>query len=220
MGGIDGAVRGGGASRIARAYEVASRQEPSVRPIFVRIHDMITDSVWFVPASMAFLAGGFAFASVAADRSLGDQWAVNIGWIWSGSADGARSVLAVVAGSVMTVVSIVFSLTITALAQTSSHFGPRVLRNFTSDRGVQVTLGTFIATFVYCLLVLRTVRSVAETPFVPFLSVNVGVALALASLAAIRNVLGNALAYSPAGSEVVLRVVDSGEGMSAAVRAK
>lgn len=183
MGGIDGAVRGGGASRIARAYEVASRQESSVRPIFVRIHDMITDSVWFVPASMAFLAGGFAFASVAADRSLGDQWAVNIGWIWSGSADGARSVLAVVAGSVMTVVSIVFSLTITALAQTSSHFGPRVLRNFTSDRGVQVTLGTFIATFVYCLLVLRTVRSVAETPFVPFLSVNVGVALALASLA-------------------------------------
>jgi uncharacterized membrane protein len=58
-----------------------------------------------------------------------------------------------------------------------------VLRNFTSDRGVQFTLGTFIATFVYCLLVLRTVRSVEEMRFVPFLSVNVGVALALASLA-------------------------------------
>jgi len=154
-----------------------------VRAIFIKIYDTVTESVWFVPASMALLAGVLAFASVALDRRLGDEWALDIGWVWAGSADGARSVLSVVAGSVMTVVSIVFSLTITALAQTSSHFGPRVLRNFTSDRGVQFTLGTFIATFVYCLLVLRTVRSVAELRFVPFLSVNVGVALALTSLA-------------------------------------
>lgn len=154
-----------------------------MRATFIKIYDTVTESVWFVPASMALLAGGFAFASVALDRRLGDQWALDIGWVWAGSADGARSVLSVVAGSVMTVVSIVFSLTITALAQTSSHFGPRVLRNFTSDRGVQLTLGTFISTFVYCLLVLRTVRSVEELRFVPFLSVNVGVALSLASLA-------------------------------------
>jgi uncharacterized membrane protein len=154
-----------------------------MRALFIKIYDTVTESVWFVPASMALLAGGFAFASVALDRRLGDQWALDIGWVWAGSADGARSVLSVVAGSVMTVVSIVFSLTITALAQTSSHFGPRVLRNFTSDRGVQLTLGTFISTFVYCLLVLRTVRSVEELRFVPFLSVNVGVALSLASLA-------------------------------------
>jgi uncharacterized membrane protein len=105
-----------------------------------------------------------------------------LGWFWSGGADGARGVLSVVAGSVMTVVSIVFSLTITTLAQTSAHFGPRVLRNFTSDRGVQFTLGTFIATFVYCLLVLRTVRSAGESGFVPYLAVNFGVILALASL--------------------------------------
>ena len=107
----------------------------------------------------------------------------NIGFVWSGGPDGARGVLSVIAGSVMTVVSIVFSLTITALATTSSHYGPRVLRNFTSDRGVQMTLGTFIGTFVYCLLVLRTVRSVQENAFVPYLAVTLGVALALASLA-------------------------------------
>ncbi len=154
-----------------------------MRAVFIKLYDAVTESVWFVPASMALLAVALALASVALDRSLGDEWALDIGWVWAGSADGARSVLSVVAGSVMTVVSIVFSLTITALAQTSSHFGPRVLRNFTSDRGVQLTLGTFIATFVYCLLVLRTVRSVEELRFVPFLSVNIGVALALASLA-------------------------------------
>ena len=149
----------------------------------IQIRDSLADSFWFLPALMALLAGGAALGSVALDHKIGSGWVQSIGWVWSGGADGARGVLSVVAGSVMTVVSIVFSLTISVLAQTSSHFGPRVLRNFTSDRKVQFTLGTFISTFVYCLLVLRTVRSVEESAFVPYLSVNIGVLLALASLA-------------------------------------
>ena len=149
----------------------------------IKLRDTLADSFWFLPAVMAFLAGGLALGSVAFDQAIGSGWVKNIGWVWSGGADGARSVLSTVAGSVMTVVSIVFSLTITTLAQTSSHYGPRVLRNFTSDRRVQFTLGTFISTFVYCLLVLRTIRSVQESSFVPYLSVTIGVVLALFSLA-------------------------------------
>ena len=149
----------------------------------IKFRDSLADSFWFLPALLALLAVGAALGFVALDHAVGGSWVQNIGWVWSGGADGARAVLSVIAGSVMTVVSIVFSLTITALAQTSSHYGPRVLRNFTSDRGVQFTLGIFIATFVYCLLVLRTVRSVEESSFVPYLSVNIGVLLALASLA-------------------------------------
>lgn len=149
----------------------------------IKIRDSLAASFWFLPTIMALLSAAGALGSIAVDRSLGDAWVHDIGWFWSSGAEGARGVLSVVAGSVMTVVSIVFSLTITTLSQTSSHFGPRVLRNFTSDRGVQFTLGTFIATFIYCLLVLRTVRSVEESAFVPHLSVNIGVALALISLA-------------------------------------
>lgn len=152
----------------------------------IKIRDTLSDSFWFLPALMALLATGAALGSVAIDHALGSDWVHDMGWVWSGGADGARSVLSVVAGSIMTVVSIVFSLTVTTLAQTSSHFGPRVLRNFTSDRGVQFTLGTYIATFVYSLLVLRTVRtehSVEESAFVPYLSVNIGMLLALTSLA-------------------------------------
>ena len=148
----------------------------------IKIRDRLAESFWFLPAVIAGFAAAGALGLVTLDHSLGSDWIRDLGWIWSGGAQGARSVLAVVAGSVMTVVSIVFSLTITTLAQTSSHYGPRVLRNFTSDRGVQFTLGTFIATFVYCLLVLRTVRSVEEAIFVPYIAVNVGVLLALASL--------------------------------------
>ena len=149
----------------------------------IKLRDRLADSFWFVPAVMATLAVGFALGSVAFDHAIGTGWIKNIGWVFAGGADGARSVLSAISSSVMTVVSIVFSLTIATLSQTSSHYGPRVLRNFTSDRRVQFTMGTFIATFVYCLLVLRTVRSVNESSFVPYLSVTIGVVLALASLA-------------------------------------
>jgi uncharacterized membrane protein len=148
----------------------------------IKLRDTLADSFWFLPALMAVLAAGLALGSVAFDHTIGSGWVRNIGWVWSGGPDGARSVLTVISGSVMTVASIVFSLTITTLAQTSAHYGPRVLRNFTSDRGVQFTLGTFIATFVYSLLVLRTVRSVQESAFVPYLSVTIGIVLALMSL--------------------------------------
>ncbi|MGZ8272946.1 MAG: DUF2254 domain-containing protein [Burkholderiaceae bacterium] len=143
----------------------------------------IKESFWFVPAIMALVAACAAIASVALDRSLGGNWMEGMALAWSGGAEGARSVLAVIAGSTMTVVSIVFSITITALAQTSAHFGPRVLRNFTRDRGNQFVLGTFVAAFLFSLLVLRTVRTEGPEPFVPYLSVNLGIALAVLSIA-------------------------------------
>jgi uncharacterized membrane protein len=148
----------------------------------IKIRDAALDTFWFLPALMALLAAGAAFATITIDSIVGNAWLHDMSWVWLGGPEGARSVLSVIAGSIMTVVSIVFSLTVTTLAQTSSHFGPRVLRNFTADRGVQFTLGTFIATFIYCLLVLRTVRSV-EDNFVPYISVNIGMLLALASMA-------------------------------------
>lgn len=75
-----------------------------------------------------------------------------------------------------------FSITLVALQLASSHFGPRLLRNFMRDTGNQVVLGTFIATFVYCLLVLRTVRGEDDNVFVPHLSVTFGIVLAIASI--------------------------------------
>ncbi|MEX1048705.1 MAG: DUF2254 domain-containing protein [Akkermansiaceae bacterium] len=149
----------------------------------VKIRDSLADSFWFVPTAMALGAIIAALVLVEVDGGSGVRWLRDFDWFWSGGPDGARAMMATIAGSLITVVSIVFSLTITTLSQTATHFGPRVLRNFTSDRGVQITLGTFLSTFVYCLLVMRTVRSADESDFVPYVAVNLGFLMTLASLA-------------------------------------
>ena len=54
--------------------------------------------------------------------------------------------LGTLAGSMITLAGLVFSMTLVALSLTSSQFGPRLLRNFMRDRTNQVVLGTFVAT--------------------------------------------------------------------------
>ncbi len=96
--------------------------------------------------------------------------------------EGSRALLATVAGSMMTIASVTFSITIVALQLASSQFGPRLLRNFMRDRGNQIAIGTFIATFTYCLLILRTVNGMENEQFVPHISVTLALLLALMSV--------------------------------------
>ena len=82
----------------------------------------------------------------------------------SASADAARTILTALAAAVITVVGIVFSITIVTLTLASTQFGPRMLRNFIRDRGTQYTLGTFVATFVYATLVMISIGHANQVP--------------------------------------------------------
>ncbi len=102
-------------------------------------------------------------------------------WIRTGSADAERQVLIAIAAAVITVIGVVFSITILALTLASQQFGPRMMRNFVRDIGNQVTLGIFVGTFVFSVLSLVTINSVSDT-FVPHLSTSVAEALLLVDL--------------------------------------
>lgn len=141
------------------------------------------DSFWFVPAVMTLAAAALSFATVAIDERVTFDFAANRSWGYAGGPDGARALLATIAGSMITVAGVSFSITIAALALSSSQYGPRLLRNFIRDIGNQVVLGTFLATFMYCLLVLRAVRGPGGDDFVPYVSIGVGILLAVASIA-------------------------------------
>ena len=142
----------------------------------------LSASFWFVPALLTLCSLVLSFVMIGVDERVEADFISDLGWIYTNKPEGAREVLSTIAGSMITVAGVVFSITIVALSLASSQFGPRLLRNFMRDRGNQIVLGTFIATYFYCLLVLRTIRSGDETQFVPHLSVLAGVVLAVLSL--------------------------------------
>ena len=141
-------------------------------------------SLWFVPAVWVIVCAVAAFAMVALDRAAPDL-ASRMPLVFGGGPEGARGLLSAIASSTITVVGIVFSITIVALQLASSQYSPRVLRNFMRDRPSQITLGSFIGVFVYSLLVLRTVRAGANgrEEFVPVLAVTGAVLLVVIAVA-------------------------------------
>ncbi|AMR27480.1 hypothetical protein A0257_10495 [Hymenobacter psoromatis] len=139
-------------------------------------------SLWFVPTLMVIVALLLAYGLVILDLRIGDKWVSDYPLLVGAGADGARGVLTAIAGSMMTVAALIFSLTLSTLAQVSSQYTSRVLRNFMSSRINQVVLGFFVSIFVYCLFVLRTIRGSNEGNFIPSLAVTGGLVLALVSI--------------------------------------
>jgi uncharacterized membrane protein len=139
-------------------------------------------NLWLVPVIEVAVAVGLYFATHAIDISAFHGSISLPGWIKFGTADSSRQILTTLAGAVITVVGVVFSIMIVTLTLASTQFGPRMLRNFIRDRGTQVTLGTFVATFVYSTLVLISIGGRGDR-FVPHLSITVAVALVAVSMA-------------------------------------
>lgn len=141
-------------------------------------------SLWFLPSLCAVAAVVLAWAAPRIDA----MWLVDRtsyrGFIFSGSADAARTVLSVISGSTITVISLLFSITIVALQQASTQFSPRIMRNFTRDRGNQIVLAIYLATFLYSVLILGQIRGdqnddPAQTPL---LAVSLAIGLVVVCL--------------------------------------
>lgn len=146
-------------------------------------------SYWFYPALFAIGALVLALVTVELDRAGWAERVADLVWLHPAQPGGASNMLTVIAGSMIGVASTVFSITIAAVVYASGTYGPRLLTNFMENRGNQLSLATFIGTFVYALSVLRTVRSAGEGvdglagAFVPQLSLQVAYALMALSIA-------------------------------------
>ena len=141
--------------------------------------EALRTTLWMVPTILVLVAGLLFFVTFEID------WAAYHGhlelslWIRTGGADAGRQVLIAIAAAVITVIGVVFSITILALTLASQQFGPRMMRNFVRDVGNQVTLGVFVGTFVYAVLGLGSITGA----FVPHLSITVAEALLLVDIA-------------------------------------
>jgi uncharacterized membrane protein len=143
--------------------------------------DDLRSGLWFVPGLLASLAVVMAWTVLRLDRWAADSDVGELAWAFSGGADSARQILATIAGSMVTVAGVTFSVTVVALTLAAGQYSPRILGNFMRDRFNQLVLGAFIGTFVYSLLVLRSIRG-GDEAYVPAVGVTVAIILAIASL--------------------------------------
>lgn len=146
---------------------------------------VMRESLWFVPTICTLLVVLLAVVLVRLDHTLRfDQRDDLPWWLFGGGPEGTRAVLAAIAGTTITVTGVVFSITVVALQLASSQFSPLVLRSFRADRGNQIVLGFFIATFTYALLVLRSVLSPQQerAGFTPVIATTGAIGLVLVSV--------------------------------------
>lgn len=157
------------------AANVSTSPDHSVRA--ARIREWLSTGLWFLPMVWALAAILVAVALVELDQRWGGD---DPSWlVFSRGPESARSVLSVVAGSMLAFTGTVFSITIVVLQLASTQFSPRVLRTFLRDRGSQHSFGVFVATAVYSLVVLREIGE--EVP-VPGIALTGAFVMVLASI--------------------------------------
>lgn len=142
------------------------------------------ESFWFLPAVLVVLSVALSQLTLSLDRRIDLDWAGNSQLALG--VDGSRGLLTTIGGSVLAVAGTAFSITISVIATASSSYGPRLVRNFMKDRGNQLVLGVFVATFAYCIIVLRSVTAAdsdaGRQAFVPYISVYLALLIALVNI--------------------------------------
>ena len=172
-----------------------------------RCWSALPSSFWFVPTLIVAGSITLAMALVEAHSTGSAQWLARWPRLFGASAEGARGMLSTIAGSMMTVVGVTFSMTLVALALASSQYTSRILRNFMRDRVTQIVLGVFAGTFIYCLIVLRTIRGGDEGGFVPSVAVFFAVVLAIGGIGALIFFIHH-IAASIQASSIIASVAD------------
>lgn len=165
------------------------------------------ESLWLVPATMIVAALLLALLMVGLAGDVDRKVLEHYPRLFGASPASSREMLSVIAAAMMTVTSVTFSITMVAVSQAASQYSSRILRHFMRDRGNQLALGTFTGVFVYCLVVLRTVRSDQDLRFNPELAVIVGVVLAVAGIAALVFFIHH-VAQSLQATTILGRVAD------------
>ena len=147
-----------------------------------QLYSNLRSSFWFAPSVIVAYSIALAVILVEADSAVSDQWLTQWPHLFGAGPAGARDMLSTIAGSMMTIMGVTFSMTLVALTLASSQYTSRILRNFMRSHVTQYTLGVFAGIFSYCLIVLRTIRGSGEVEFVPGLAVFFAFVLALGSV--------------------------------------
>lgn len=168
----------------------------------------LNSSLWFLPAVIVAVSIALAVLLVELDKHIGGNWISGYPRLFGVEPAGSRDMLSAIAGSMITVAGIVFSIVIVALSLASTQYTPRILRNFMRDQINQTVLGAFVGIFTYCIVVLRTIRGGDdEQVFVPSIGVFTGILLALVGIGFLIYFIHH-IAVSIQASSIIAAVYD------------
>ena len=174
--------------------------------MLLRLWERLHVSYWFVPIVMVVGSILLAAFTLRLDASNGDLYR-HLPYAFAGSADGARQLLSTLAGAMITVAGVAFSIMIVVLSLASQQFGPRLIRNFMVDVGSQAVLGIYIATFILNLIVLSEVQTIDGIDYVPRISITISLLLAMFSFVVLIYFIHH-MARSVQVETVIHRVTD------------
>jgi len=145
------------------------------------LHKLLA-SFWFVPGAMVVAGFAAAAGSLWADAAGLSEVLRPLGPPFDIREAAAGSLLSTLAGAMVTVVSLVFSLTLVTLTVAAGNLGARLLERYMQNTVTQITMGLFVGAFVFTVVVLSAIGS---PPFfdVPRLSVVLALLLSIFSVA-------------------------------------
>jgi uncharacterized membrane protein len=109
--------------------------------------------LWVVPAAGAVTALALAAVSLTIDHLvITDSAPIPI---FSGERDTARTILSLIATSIATLTALVLTIVAIVIQLATQSLSPRAVRTFLQDAHSHLTIGTFVTTFTYALVVLQ-----------------------------------------------------------------
>jgi uncharacterized membrane protein len=137
---------------------------------------------WFIPVTIIVFSVLLSVGLVSLDGQISFRQDGLTRFFFVKGSDSARTILSTISGAMIGVAGTVFSVTLVALTLASSQFGPRLIKNFMYVRLNQVVLGSYISTYLYCLLVLNAIRDSDDYTFIPSLSILVAIIAAVGNI--------------------------------------
>jgi uncharacterized membrane protein len=164
-------------------------------------------NLWRIPLRMT-LAAVALFGLTMIPDTLDALGIIHLpAWLTMGSIDDARAILSAMMGSVATVLALIFSVALLVLSMVATLFGPRLLYRFLQDWVTQVTLGLFMATFLFIGLVFLVTHQDATSKLIPQVSLIASWLLVIVSFGFLVF-YSHRIAVSIQNPDLVARIVD------------
>lgn len=116
-----------------------------------RYYQRWKNKTYFIPALYCLFAVIFSFAIIVLDRTLIHDIQMVNNPIFLQRIEAARSILSVLTGALLSMITVTFSTIMVVLTLYSGQFSPRTLPDFLESKVSLRVLGVFMGTFIYSI---------------------------------------------------------------------